>query len=297
MTRYTNKPSGRRIPEKATPWNELKNPERSNVEEQPVAKQPKVVKKISWKCATEEPLEINRKATQSVPKKEKNKDNKEYKRRKPLTDIPSIYKDGTEIGIVRFRGFPVKKSDCERLKALEKKLKASGVPREEIDKTLKMERRRAEKALARERRTLCFHCRNSGHMLSECPELQKKDTEMIESGICFKCGSTEHQHMECHIKGDVYKHATCFICKQEGHISKQCPDNPRGLYPEGGGCRVCGDVTHLKKDCPKMSKRKKQDYEVTIKTMNSRVSDALDEDLDSGKIRSPPKKKKKVITM
>lgn len=27
--------------------------------------------------------------------------------------------------------------------------------------------------------------------------------------------------------------AKCFICGEKGHITKQCPDNPRGLYPKG----------------------------------------------------------------
>ena len=28
-----------------------------------------------------------------------------------------------------------------------------------------------------------------------------------------------------------------FNCLQTGHLAKACPDNPRGLYPKGGGCR------------------------------------------------------------
>lgn len=284
MTRYTAKPSGRRIPEKSTPWKNLKNPLAESTEPR---------KKISWKNSTSEPIDLPA-PTATVAKKKQKKD---FKRRKPLTDIPSIHKDGIEIGIARYQGFPVKRCDFERLKALEKELVASKVPRDEVEKTMKMERRKAEKVLARERKKICFHCRNSGHMLSECPKLQKSDVDLIESGICFKCGSTEHTHTECHIRGDVYKHATCFICQQEGHISKQCPDNPRGLYPEGGGCRICGDVTHLKKDCLKFSKRKKEEYEVTVGTLDNRSFDALDEDLEAPKIRSPPKKKKKLITM
>ena len=27
--------------------------------------------------------------------------------------------------------------------------------------------------------------------------------------------------------------AKCFICGQVGHLSRSCPDNPRGLYPNG----------------------------------------------------------------
>lgn len=55
------------------------------------------------------------------------------------------------------------------------------------------------------------------------------------TGICFKCGSTEHTHFECKVvRGMDYNFATCFICKEQGHIAKQCPDNQRGLYPKGG---------------------------------------------------------------
>lgn len=296
MTRYAlpaaAKSSHQRVPNKGTPWSKLKNPKTST---KPSSK------KISWKgdsIVEAEELEHE----QPTPKttKKRNRDQKEYKRRKPLTDIPSIHKDGTEIAIVRFEGFPVTKTDFDRLRDIKQKLLASKVPHSEIKKTMKLERRRAEKALARMKNKLCFHCRNSGHVLSECPQLKNEPTEgteRMETGICFKCGSTEHQHLQCHIRGDVYKHAVCFICKQEGHISKQCPDNPRGLYPEGGGCNICGDITHFKKDCKKFSKKKKEEFEVTVKTLDNRISDALDEDLDVPKICSPQKKKKKLVKM
>ena len=76
----------------------------------------------------------------------------------------------------------------------------------------------------------CFRCRKPGHFLADCPEL----TSDCGTGICYKCGSTEHSYRECKIvKGDNFKNALCFICKQMGHITKQCPDNPRGLYPNG----------------------------------------------------------------
>ncbi|XKL60971.1 hypothetical protein PGB90_008028 [Kerria lacca] len=191
--------------------------------------------------------------------------------------------------------------NCSQVKKLVKKISwkrtSSGIPHSEIKNTMKLERRKAEKALARKKKKLCFHCRNSGHVLSECPEIQKDD-QLAESGICFKCGSTEHQHMQCKVvRGDSYKYATCFICKQTGHISKQCPDNPKGVYPEGGSCRVCGDITHLKKDCPKFMKRKKEEFEVTLKTLDSRALDALDEDLNILNTSPPPIKKKKIVRL
>lgn len=57
--------------------------------------------------------------------------------------------------------------------------------------------------------------------------------------IIFRCGSTEHKLQEC--RNAVYNNhlefAKCFICNEEGHLSRQCPDNPMGLYPNGGACR------------------------------------------------------------
>lgn len=55
--------------------------------------------------------------------------------------------------------------------------------------------------------------------------------------------------------GDAYPYATCFICKEVGHISKDCPQNERGLYPNGGCCLECGSVRHLRKDCPEKQKK------------------------------------------
>merc|ERR1711881_334579 len=72
------------------------------------------------------------------------------------------------------------------------------------------------------------------------------------NNICFKCGSTEHFIGNCKVslpKGE-FPFATCYICEEKGHVSSRCPDNPRGLYPEGGGCKICGSVEHLRSACP-----------------------------------------------
>ena len=65
-----------------------------------------------------------------------------------------------------------------------------------------------------------------------------------------------------------------------GHLARSCPENPRGLYPQGinnvswhlkkiyplnfcfvmhfkgGGCKFCGSVEHLKRDCPQVARKK-----------------------------------------
>lgn len=95
--------------------------------------------------------------------------------------------------------------------------------------------------------TYLFHCQ-----LENCPS-------KVETNICFKCGSTEHTSQGCRkvsLPGqgktdwapvasvhtilqltssspDEFPFAVCFICKQKGHLSRRCPDNPRGLYPDG----------------------------------------------------------------
>ena len=59
----------------------------------------------------------------------------------------------------------------------------------------------------------------------------------------------------------------CFICKEVGHLAKSCPDNPKGLYPKGGGCKFCGSVEHLKADCTRKAQKDKR-QEVSISTIS-----------------------------
>ncbi|XP_064106178.1 uncharacterized protein LOC135215444 [Macrobrachium nipponense] len=161
--------------------------------------------------------------------------------------------DEDKLERVLFDGFWVTKEGATRLKKLRADLAKRGASKEELRKTMKGERRKEEKLLRRENKRVCLRCRRRGHVISECPEVSGGyGTE--HNCICYGCGSTEHRVSDCPKSGkrEEFPLATCFICKQIGHISRQCPDNPRGLYPNGGSCRGCGSVEHLAANCPVM---------------------------------------------
>ena len=188
-----------------------------------------------------------------------------------------------------FQGFRVLQQDVQKLRDLADKLTKDKVTPDEMRETLKRERRKAENALAnskKDEKKVCFKCREPGHRLNECPKLSEK------IGKCFKCGSGEHTSKACvsKLKGaDAYKFADCFVCGQKGHLAKACPDNPKGLYPKGGGCRFCGSVEHLKSECPRKSvKDAKSNF--TAKRHSER--DNIEEEVDH-KPRSQPAKNKK----
>ncbi|XP_009639407.1 zinc finger CCHC domain-containing protein 9 [Egretta garzetta] len=141
---------------------------------------------------------------------------------------------------------------------------------------------------------VCFHCREPGHGVADCPAvLESQDTG---TGICYRCGSTEHDISKCRAKVDPavgpFPYAKCFICGEMGHLSRSCPDNPKGLYAEGGGCRLCGSVEHFKKDCPE----KQNSDQVTVGRWATGMSADYEEISETPKLQKPKVKEPKVVT-
>ncbi|KAN0060077.1 hypothetical protein ACQY0O_008050 [Thecaphora frezii] len=137
----------------------------------------------------------------------------------------------------------------------------------------KSEARRLKRIEERAAKTKCFACRGLGHEARDCPKaLDAESNRLAEGGdkgkdekagitgretvgICFRCGSTQHTLAKCRKQapkvGEELPFATCFVCGKRGHLSSKCPNNNgRGVYPEGGCCKLCSSVDHLARDCP-----------------------------------------------
>jgi uncharacterized protein with PIN domain len=133
--------------------------------------------------------------------------------------------------------------------------------------------------------TTCLNCRKRGHFVKDCPRLKGKahveEQQEAKGGVfCYNCGSYGHALRHCAVERDAngyLPYAVCFICKQEGHLARSCPNNSHGLYPKGGCCHICGKIDHLARDCPDRPE------EVPMAESHSTVEEASSEGTKSKK--------------
>lgn len=62
---------------------------------------------------------------------------------------------------------------------------------------------------------------------------------------CFKCGEDGHMSRECPQNSSGGNNA-CFKCGQDGHKSRECPSSSGGKR----GCFKCGEEGHMSRECP-----------------------------------------------
>ncbi|XP_056395477.1 zinc finger CCHC domain-containing protein 9 [Hyla sarda] len=165
---------------------------------------------------------------------------------------------------------------------------------EQERKEQRSEGRRLRRQNNKKNNMVCFHCRKPGHGMADCSEALR--CQEMGTGICFRCGSTEHEMNKCRAKVDPalgeFPYAKCFICGEMGHLSRSCPDNPKGLYAEGGGCRICGSVEHFQKDCPEH----KTSAQMTVSRWSSGMSADHEDVPVQAKVKKVPTKVPKIVT-
>ncbi|OTF79411.1 hypothetical protein BLA29_010364, partial [Euroglyphus maynei] len=161
---------------------------------------------------------------------------------------------------------------------LKKILQRKNIDQNEIKQIIRRKRRDEENKLRYDNKRVCFQCRQPGHLVSDCP-LQTDSNEQQQTNICYFCCSLEHKLSECikyqkklkQISGNdviLLPFAKCFICHQNGHLTRNCSMNKNGAFPLGGKCRGCGSINHTLKECPKNKTAMVEEEEILLPTLN-----------------------------
>ena len=193
-----------------------------------------------------------------------------------------------------------------------------------VSQNPRSEARRLKRKAIRESDKECFFCRETGHLSQDCPQ----NTESAESPntpkICYRCGRVGHSLKDCKKapqkpqnrkrkrtndessddseidipEQEVLPYAKCYVCQQNGHLAGFCPQNERGIYPNGGACKLCGmppqpkltyDITkltgatdHLRRKCP----QKEAIERGAVAARNPDATTGADEDIYHEKLRA-----------
>jgi hypothetical protein len=80
----------------------------------------------------------------------------------------------------------------------------------------------------------CYNCGESGHSLSKCPKPIENGNPHalivdIPGALCLLAVLSLLMWFLC---AGGTNFASCFICNQQGHLSKNCPENKHGIYPK-----------------------------------------------------------------
>ncbi|CAD8171693.1 unnamed protein product [Paramecium pentaurelia] len=138
----------------------------------------------------------------------------------------------------------------KKQKDLERRIQKKLTKKQQVVEEIQKEKKQIK---MKEKDKVCLVCKKIGHTAQHCRDNVQPTTDVI----CYNCGSQKHTLKDCQKpKSGSLKFATCFVCKETGHISRDCPKNPKGLYAYGGGCYICSSTHHTQANCPQNPKNR-----------------------------------------
>lgn len=168
--------------------------------------------------------------------------------------------------MVRVTDFGRQKPTYDKDKVPKKPLapQDSAYQSQRVSNNPRSEARRLKRKSIREADKDCYVCRQPGHLSQDCPRNANGGEKGAGGRICYRCGRIDHSLKECKklpVKVQKRKredsvsdsedesknqeflpYAKCYVCQKSGHLAGTCPENERGMYPNGGGCKLCGNL-------------------------------------------------------